>query len=158
MDWKSLFFSAEGRIGRQAFWIGWLMLLGAHVVAGWIPVLGQVIGLAAIFAWVCLCTKRLHDMGRSGWWQVLPIVLGPVLIIGSALWIGMGAILAEITNGDAGWAALAGVGGLFVSLAIACVSVIAFTLWWGHRRPARREPLRRTAADADGGLGLKPKR
>lgn len=129
MDWKSLFFSAEGRIGRQVFWIGWLMLLGAHVVAGWIPLVGQVIGLIAVFAWVCLCTKRLHDMGRSGWWQLLPILLGPVLIIGSALSIGVGAILGEITNTD--WAALAGVGGLLVSVAIAFVAVAAFTLWVG---------------------------
>ncbi len=131
MDWKSLFFSAEGRIGRQAFWIGWLMLLGAHMVAGWIPVLGQVIALAAIFAWVCLCAKRLHDMGRTAWWQLLPIALGPVLIIGSAIWIGMGAVLAELANADAGLAAIAGVGGLFVSLAIALVSTIGFTLWVG---------------------------
>ncbi len=36
MDWKSLFFSAEGRIGRQAFWIGWLVLLGVQLLAGWI--------------------------------------------------------------------------------------------------------------------------
>lgn len=131
MDWKSLFFTAEGRIGRQAFWIGWLMLLGVHVVAGWIPLIGQLLSLAAIFAWVCLCTKRLHDMGRSGWWQVLPIVLGPVLVLGSAMSIGVGAILGEITNGDLGWAAAAGVGGLFISLAIAVVVVIAFTLWVG---------------------------
>jgi uncharacterized membrane protein YhaH (DUF805 family) len=129
MDWKSLFFSAEGRIGRQVFWIGWLMLLGAHVVAGWIPLVGQVIGLIAVFAWVCLCTKRLHDMGRSGWWQLVPIVLGPVMIIGSALSIGIGAILGEITNTD--WAALAGVGGLLVSLAIAFLAVAGFTLWLG---------------------------
>uniref|UniRef100_B0SVY6 DUF805 domain-containing protein n=1 Tax=Caulobacter sp. (strain K31) TaxID=366602 RepID=B0SVY6_CAUSK len=131
MDWKSLFFSAEGRIGRQAFWIGWLMLLGAHVVAGWIPLIGQLIGLVAVFAWVCLCSKRLHDMGRSGWWQALPIVLGPVLIIGSALSIGFSAILGEITNTDTDWAALAGVGGLLVSVAIAFVAVAAFTLWVG---------------------------
>jgi uncharacterized membrane protein YhaH (DUF805 family) len=129
MDWKSLFFSAEGRIGRQVFWIGWLMLLGAHVVAGWIPLVGQVIGLIAVFAWVCLCTKRLHDMGRSGWWQLVPIVLGPVMIIGSALSIGIGAILGEITNTD--WAALAGVGGLLVSVAIAFLAVAGFTLWLG---------------------------
>jgi uncharacterized membrane protein YhaH (DUF805 family) len=131
MDWKSLFFTADGRIGRQAFWIGWLMLLGVHVVAGAIPLIGWALGLAAMFAAVCLYTKRLHDMGRTGWWQVLPIVLGPVLIIGSAMTIGFGALLAEMTNGDAGWAALAGVGGLFVSLAIAFVVMIGFTLWVG---------------------------
>lgn len=131
MDWKSLFFSAEGRIGRQAFWIGWLMLLGAHVVAGWIPLIGQVVAIVAIFAWVCLCTKRLHDMGRSGWWQLVPIILGPVLIIGSAMSIGISAILGEITNTDTDWAALAGVGGLLVSVAIAFFSAAAFTLWVG---------------------------
>jgi hypothetical protein len=36
MDWKALFFSADGRIGRSAFWIGWLVLLGVNVVLGWI--------------------------------------------------------------------------------------------------------------------------
>jgi uncharacterized membrane protein YhaH (DUF805 family) len=131
MDWKSLFFAAEGRIGRQTFWVGWLMLLGVHVVAGWIPLIGWALGLAALFASVCLYTKRLHDMGRSGWWQLLPILLGPVLIFGSAMTIGLGAIFAEIINGDPGYAALAGVGGLFVSLAIALVTIVGFTLWVG---------------------------
>jgi uncharacterized membrane protein YhaH (DUF805 family) len=131
MDWKSLFFSAEGRIGRQAFWIGWLVLLGVHVVAGHLPLIGQVLSLAAVFAWVCLSTKRLHDMGRTGWWQLLPILLGPVLVIGSAISIGFGAILAEMTNGDASLAALAGVGGLFISLAVAVTAVLGFTLWLG---------------------------
>lgn len=130
MDWKSLFFTADGRIGRQAFWIGWLMLLGVHMVAGWIPLIGWALALAALFASVCLYTKRLHDMGRTGWWQVLPIVLGPVLIFGSAMSIGVGALLADLTNiGDG--LTLAGVGGLFVSLAVAFVVMIGFTLWVG---------------------------
>ena len=34
MDWKTLFFSAEGRIGRSTFWVGWLVLLGVNVVLG----------------------------------------------------------------------------------------------------------------------------
>jgi uncharacterized membrane protein YhaH (DUF805 family) len=130
MDWKSLFFTADGRIGRQAFWIGWLMLLGVHVVAGWVPLIGWALGLAALFASVCLYTKRLHDMGRTGWWQVLPIVLGPVLILGSAMTIGFGALLGELTNIGDGWA-LAGVGGLLASLAIAFLVMIGFTLWVG---------------------------
>ena len=131
MDWKSLFFSAEGRIGRQAFWIGWLVLLGVQVVAGWIPVIGHALGLVALFAWVCLCTKRLHDMGRSGWWQLVPVILGPVLVVGSALSIGVSAILGEIANIDTDWAAMAGVGGLLASIAIAFFTAAAFTLWVG---------------------------
>jgi uncharacterized membrane protein YhaH (DUF805 family) len=131
MDWKSLFFTAEGRIGRQAFWIGWLVILGVHTVAHAIPLLGGLLALAAVFAWVCLCAKRLHDMGRSAWWQLLPIVLGPVLVIGSAISIGLGAVVAEAAHGDASLTALAGVGGLFVSLALAVVVAIGFTLWLG---------------------------
>ncbi|WP_426044134.1 DUF805 domain-containing protein [Caulobacter sp. DWR3-1-2] len=139
MDWKSLFFTAEGRIGRQTFWIGWLMLLGAHMVAGWIPLIGWAIGLAASFAGVCIYTKRLHDMGRTGWWQLLLILLGPVLVVASAISIGFGAIAAEMMNGDAGLLALAGVGGLFVSLAIALVVLVGFTLWVGTAEGQRDE-------------------
>ncbi len=131
MDWKSLFFSAEGRIGRQAFWIGWLVLLGVQMLAGWIPVIGHALGLVALFAWVCLCTKRLHDMGRSGWWQAPAFALGPVLIVGSAMWIGFGAAVAALTDHDPEVAALAGVGVLLVSVAVAFISMIAFTLWVG---------------------------
>jgi uncharacterized membrane protein YhaH (DUF805 family) len=131
MDWKSLFFSAEGRIGRQAFWIGWLMLLGVQVVAGWIPVVGHALGLLALFAWVCLCTKRLHDMGRSGWWQVPPFALSLALVIGSVMWIGVGAALAALSDGNPEMVALAGVGVLLMSIVVAFVSMIAFTLWVG---------------------------
>ncbi len=131
MDWKSLFFTAEGRIGRQAFWIGWLMLMGVHAVAHWIPLIGWALGLIAVFAWVCLCAKRLHDMGHSGWWQLLPIVLGPVLVVASIVSIGVGAAVTAISHGDFDWAAVAGVGGLLVSLATAFVVVIGFTLWVG---------------------------
>jgi uncharacterized membrane protein YhaH (DUF805 family) len=131
MDWKSLFFSAEGRIGRQAFWIGWLVLLGVQVVAGWIPVVGHALGLVALFAWVCLCTKRLHDMGRSGWWQAPPFALSVVLVVGSALWIGVGAALAAITDGNPEVVALAGVGVLLIGIFVSFVTMIAFTLWVG---------------------------
>jgi uncharacterized membrane protein YhaH (DUF805 family) len=131
MDWKSLFFSAEGRIGRQAFWIGWLVLLGVQVVAGWIPVIGHLLGLVALFAWVCLCTKRLHDIGRSGWWQVPPFALSVALVVGSVLWIGLGAALAAITDGNPEVVALAGVGVLLIGIVVAFVAMIAFTLWVG---------------------------
>jgi uncharacterized membrane protein YhaH (DUF805 family) len=131
MDWKSLFFSAEGRIGRQAFWIGWLVLLGVQVVAGWIPVIGHALGLVALFAWVCLCSKRLHDMGRSGWWQVPPFALSLALVVGSVLWIGVGAALAAITDGNPEVVALAGVGVLLIGIFVAFVAMIGFTLWVG---------------------------
>ena len=131
MDWKSLFFTADGRIGREAFWIGWLMLLGANAVSHLIPVFGWALALAAFFASVCLYTKRLHDMGRSGWWQLLPLLFGPVVVGACALSVGGSAILSAFNDNFAPWAMMATIGSLLASLALAMVVAIGFTIWVG---------------------------
>lgn len=131
MDWKNLMFSADGRIGRQAFWIAWLILLGVNTVAHWAPVIGQLVALVTLFCFVCIYAKRLHDMGKSGWWQIVPIVLGPVLLIGSALWLGFGAAAIALSGGDPELFALAGAGGVVVALVLGFLVSIAFTLWVG---------------------------
>lgn len=86
-DWKTMLFSFEGRIRRQHFWIGWLILLGAGVVAGWIPILGGLIGLLLIWPNLAIAVKRLHDMGQSGWLVAIPWVVTIV-----ALFVGVGTI------------------------------------------------------------------
>jgi uncharacterized membrane protein YhaH (DUF805 family) len=131
MDWKTLFLSPEGRIGRQAFWIGWLVLLGVNVAVGWVPLVGHVIWLGTVYCSVCIHTKRLHDMGQTGWWQILPIVFGPILIMGSALSIGVLPAIAALTNGEPELSALTALGGFFVSCFIAFAIWLAFTLWVG---------------------------
>lgn len=131
MDWKTLFLSPEGRIGRQAFWIGWLCLLGASAVLNVIPVIGHVLMLVVIYSSVCIHTKRLHDMGQTGWWQVLPVVFGPVLVAGAATSIGVMAAFAALTNGNPELSALTALGGFFVSCFIAFAIWLAFTLWVG---------------------------
>ena len=131
MDWKNLFFSPEGRIGRQAFWIGWLCLLGANVVAGWVPVFGWAVSLATIYCSVCIHNKRLHDMGQTGWWQVLPWVFGPVLVFGSIASVGITAIMAGVRGGEPELAVISALGGLFISCFIAFAIWLAFTLWVG---------------------------
>lgn len=131
MDWKTLFLSPEGRIGRQAFWIGWLVLLGVNVVAGWLPLVGWVISLATIYASVCIHTKRLHDMGQTGWWQVLPWVLGPILVFGAVASVGFSALGSAFNGGEPSMAMLASLGGLLMSMFIAFAVWLAFTLWVG---------------------------
>ena len=42
MDWKTLFLSANGRIGRQPFWIGVAILIVAGMVLNFIPIIGQL--------------------------------------------------------------------------------------------------------------------
>jgi uncharacterized membrane protein YhaH (DUF805 family) len=131
MDWKTLFLSPEGRIGRQAFWIGWLVLLGLNVAVGWVPVIGGIVWLGTVYASVCVHSKRLHDMGQTGWWQVLPWVFGPILVTGSALSVGVMPAIAALTNGEPEISALTAVAGLFLSIFIAFAIWLAFTLWVG---------------------------
>lgn len=49
LDWQKLLFSFEGRTRRSQFWIGWLICLGAGVVAGWIPLIGFFLSIALIW-------------------------------------------------------------------------------------------------------------
>ena len=139
MDWKTLFLSPEGRIGRQAFWIGWLCLLGASVVLNVIPPIGHVLMLLVVYSSICIHSKRLHDMGQTGWWQVLPVVFGPVLVTGSALSVGVLPAIAALTHGEPEISALTAVAGLFVSLFIAFCIWLAFTLWVGCSSGQPRE-------------------
>ena len=81
------FFSARGRTGRQLYWLfGVLPLFVAGLLIGFfaaylgmsrdalLVVLGLLVPLAA-WIWVCLGARRLHDVGLSGWWMVLVLVL-----------------------------------------------------------------------------------
>lgn len=134
MDWKTLFFSPEGRIGRSAFWIGWLVLVGANVVLGWIPLVGWALSLATIYCSVCVFSKRLHDMGRSGFLQVWPMVVCMVLVLGAAGMAAGPAIMAGISNADEAAVAaalMAGLGGMLLALLAVLVVSVGFLLWVG---------------------------
>lgn len=68
MTFATLFLSPHGRIGRKPYWIGLIILLIAQVIALFLPVVGQIIGLLLIYPAVCVYGKRLHDLGRGMWW------------------------------------------------------------------------------------------
>ena len=134
MDWKTLFFSADGRIGRSAFWLGWLVLLGVNVVLGWIPLIGGLLSLVTIYCNVCVTSKRLHDMGRSGFLQVWPWLLCSVLVVGSIVMVAGPAIVAGASDMDEAAikaAVLGGVGGMLLGLLAAFAIGLSFLLWIG---------------------------
>ena len=99
MDWKNLFFSFQGRINRQPYWLCAIgativfMVLFAAVIAlfgtfqaaastdgnslqlspiGWIIAVVLYIG----FLWTGLAiqVKRWHDRDKSGWWVLIALV------------------------------------------------------------------------------------
>lgn len=133
MDWKTLFLSADGRIGRQSFWIAILILIGVNVVLGWIPLIGALVGLALIYPSVCVYSKRLHDMGKSGWLQVWPIAICVVLFIVAGVSVGGAAAMGAFSGSDdlAAGAAMGGMGMMAISVGLAFVIAIGFLLWLG---------------------------
>ncbi len=94
MDWKYLFTSLEGRIGRQSFWMGIIVFIVVSIIAGvldmilgsrmenGIGIIGALVSLACIYPAIMLYAKRWHDRGKSGWWTLI----GLVPLIG-AIWL-----------------------------------------------------------------------
>lgn len=127
MDWKTLFLTAEGRIGRRDFWIGFVLIFVASMVLSIIPVIGQIAGLLLIWPQICIHAKRLHDMGRSAWLMLVPFAVSLVCAILAMMTGGM-AMMASGGDGPAAWAG-AGMAMLFLGLAV--LVGLVFLLWVG---------------------------
>ena len=93
-DWKYLFTSFDGRINREPFWAGVLVLIGANIVLAIIGgILGAIFGplqylatigsLVLIYPAVALYAKRWHDQSKSGWWTLVALIplLGAIYMI-----------------------------------------------------------------------------
>lgn len=81
----------EGRASRSEFWWPWLfsfvvntainVILGADSTAG--SIIGGIFALAILVPSLAVGARRLHDTGRSGWWQLLWLVpcIGWIVLI-----------------------------------------------------------------------------
>ena len=131
-DFQSAMLSFNGRLRRQHFWISWLILLGAGVVLGWIPILGTLLSIAMIWPNVAIMVKRLHDMGKTGWFAVAPYVaavIGFIMIIsavGTAIFTNPQAFESEDPS-----AMLAMFGSMMGGFAVMGLVGLAFLLWIG---------------------------
>lgn len=93
-DWQYLFSSFEGRINRQPFWTGVVVLIVINVAiaivtsilgAIWGPLsyLGTIASLIMIYPALALYAKRWHDRSKSGWWSLVALIplLGAIYMI-----------------------------------------------------------------------------
>jgi len=100
-DAQRVLFGAAGKLSPMEFAQGIIAIIVINLVlqilslmpglGGIFSVVGILVGLASIFAWVCVYSKRFHDAGKSGWLTlaailavivvsvVVNLVLGPVL-------------------------------------------------------------------------------
>ena len=90
------YYKFSGRSSRSAYWF-WLLwsvlitlvieLLRASIGGEVSPVdiIDLVWSLATIIPLMALSARRLHDVGRSGWWQLIPLTI--VGIIPYLIWV-----------------------------------------------------------------------
>jgi uncharacterized membrane protein YhaH (DUF805 family) len=88
MDYKELFLTNQGRLDRQPFWIGVIIIfvieliwrLLVHLIfghSGFAHFLIGIVALILLYLSINLGIKRFHDRDKSGWWVL--IVLIPVI-------------------------------------------------------------------------------
>jgi uncharacterized membrane protein YhaH (DUF805 family) len=69
----SNYFTFSGRATRAEYWF-WTLFAN---LAQAIPVVGWLMGLAALIPSIAVTSRRLHDIGKSAWWiTVCPLLMG----------------------------------------------------------------------------------
>jgi uncharacterized membrane protein YhaH (DUF805 family) len=85
--WIKLFTTPNGRIARREFWLfGVLPIVVVNLVFGLIPLINIVVMLGTFWGSICICFKRFHDHGYTGWWcllNIVPSVLASVMAVAS---------------------------------------------------------------------------
>ena len=79
------YFNFSGRASRAEFW--WVYL--ALTIIGFVPLVGIFIQLVTFIGLISLTSRRLQDVGFSGWYQLVPYSILSLLI---------GLSLAEISS------------------------------------------------------------
>ena len=93
--WKN-YFTFTGRSRRKAYWMFVLFNIIAAILAnildnvlgligeGGYGLISSIYGLAVFIPGLALAVRRLHDIGRTGWWMLIgliPLVGWIVLLI-----------------------------------------------------------------------------
>lgn len=74
----------KGRASRAEYWWFFLFLVLISVLLSFVSgLLSGLFSLAMLLPSIAAATRRLHDTGRSGWWQLVSLVpfLGWIAII-----------------------------------------------------------------------------
>ncbi len=91
MDWllnpiKNHYADFDGRTGRKAFWLFTLWCWAITMVLDTLhlDIFSFIFTLGVLVPSIAMGTRRLHDINRSGWWQLLmflPIIGWIILLV-----------------------------------------------------------------------------
>ncbi len=87
---KEKYFCFEGRAGREEFWLWFLAVFAVNFVLGLIPGIGQILSwivtLGTLLPYLGVGARRMHDIGKSGWFQLVALIPIVGFIILLILW------------------------------------------------------------------------
>lgn len=90
MDFWTNYVNFSGRSRRAAFWYVILMNIVIGFVMGILIAVSSIFvylyylyGLAIIVPMIALWVRRLHDIGKAGWWVLLDFIplVGPIILL-----------------------------------------------------------------------------
>lgn len=66
----------EGRATRSEYWWWMLFVVGVSVVLGALKLgtIGNLFTLGTLLPSLAVGARRLHDIGKSGWWQLIGLI------------------------------------------------------------------------------------
>lgn len=165
-EFLSNLYTFKGRLGRLGFiwkfivimasilFFALVMAFGTTAVASIAPIAGLIfMALMYIFILslgfippVAITARRLHDIGLSGWWQLLPNLMLSAffgLIVASFLSSGMSITPEQLQNmneQDVGLLIMESLSGTYAILAFICLAVVPLfgfmlLLWPGTKGP-----------------------
>jgi uncharacterized membrane protein YhaH (DUF805 family) len=74
------YFNTSGRARRTEYWMYFLVYLVILILAslldalGGLGLIGGLVALAHLVPSITVGVRRLHDIGRSGWWLLIALV------------------------------------------------------------------------------------
>ncbi len=105
----------DGRAHRTEFWMFTLVSVIVSLVltivdvvigtyGGYGGLLSGLYGLAVVVPSLAVGARRLHDIGRSGWWQLIVLIplIGAIVLI---VWWATAGVRAPNEHGPDPWAA-----------------------------------------------------
>jgi uncharacterized membrane protein YhaH (DUF805 family) len=123
-----------GRSNRQEYWISVALLIVAAVALGYFQM--QAASAAITIMWIITWIRRLHDIGKPGWWSLLPLLIVVGLAVGGIV-LGGSAFENMILDAESGKSISPNDPGFAIVALVVVVGLIfqfGFTIWLGAKK------------------------